>query len=206
MNRKYSASRPAPASEMTHRRGGLSRRAACRLLAGFALAAPTAHAQDDGSSPVLVVDMARIRTETAAGKDMMVKIEDIRRRVEADLGERAVALREEERKLAEERDGLSIEEFRERVSVFEKQVFANRGFSERANRRLQLVRSNGSKLLRERVTAVLARIMVVREADVLLDSTQIVLSIDSLDITDEAIARLDEVFPEMPLPSIDVQE
>ncbi len=202
---KSSASPLAPASEMMRHKGGLSRRAVCQVLAGAAVAAP-AHAQDEGRTPVLIVDMARIRTDTLAGKDMLAKIEDIRKRIESDLAERAVALREEEQQIAEDRATLSSEDFRERVRIFEKQVFENRQFSERENRRLQLVRANGSKLLRERVTAVLARIMVARRADVMLDSTQIVLSVDSLDITDEAIARLDEVFPEMPLPSTEPQQ
>jgi Skp family chaperone for outer membrane proteins len=169
------------------------------------LVVPPAVAQEQGAK-VLVVDMLRIRSDTAAGKDMIQKIKDIRQSIEMELAERADALQREEQRLAEERPKLTLDEFTSRVRAFEQQVFANREFSERANRRLQLVRSNGSKLLRERVTAVLAKIMLARDAEVMLDASQIVLSVDRLDITDEAIERLDEIFPAIPIDMIEAAE
>lgn len=153
--------------------------------------------------PVLIVDMQRLKNDTAAGRDMFSKTAEIRKRIQAGIAEREQNLRKEERRLAEERGDLSPEAFRERVRAFEQQVFSNREFSERENRRLQQVLSRASGLLRERATAVLATIMRERGAEVLLDSTQIVLSADRLDITDEAIRRLDEILPEMPLEIVD---
>ncbi len=174
------------------------------LFACLAFAAPVV-AQDE-KTPILVVDMLRIRSDTAAGKDMAQKINDFRQRIDADLAERGAALRREEQRLAEERPKLSVDEFNSRVRAFEQQVFANREFSERASRRLQLVRATGTKLLRERVTAVLAKIMVARDAQVMLDASQIVISVDRLDITDEAIKRLDVVFPSVPVDLIEPAE
>jgi Skp family chaperone for outer membrane proteins len=157
-------------------------------------------AQDTGrSAPVLIVDMQRIKSDTSAGRDMLAKQTEIRNRIQAGLAERRERLREEENRLAEEREKLTPEAFREQVRAFEQQVFANREFSERESRRLQLVLSRASALLKERATAVLAGIMRERSAEVLLDSTQIILSVNSLDITDEAIRRLDEILPEIPI-------
>jgi len=155
---------------------------------------------DDGArSLVLIVDMQRIKSDTSAGRDMLTKQIEIRQRIQSGLAERRERLQGEEKRLAEEREKLEPEEFREQVRAFEQQVFANREFSERESRRLQLLLSGASALLKERATAVLAGIMRERQAEVLLDSTQIILSVNSLDITDEAIRRLDEVLPEMPI-------
>lgn len=173
------------------------------FCAGLLLAAMPAMAQvasDEGrGTPVLIVDMQRIKSDTSAGRDMLAKQTEIRRRIQAGLAERRERLRDEEKRLAEEREKLEPEAFREQVRAFEQQVFANREFSERESRRLQLILSRASALLKERATAVLAGIMREREAEVLLDSTQIILSVNSLDITDEAILRLDEVLPEIPI-------
>ncbi len=203
-----SASRRVRASSVA-----VARRAGAALVAlALALAGPAALAQGDDAAPVaaptavLVVDMQRIKSDTAAGRDMLAKTVEIRRRIQAGIEEREAALREEERRLAEERGSLGPGDFRERVRAFEQQVIDNRAFSERESRRLQLVLSRASGLLRDRVTAVLAAIMRERGAELLLDSTQIVLSADRLDITDEAIGRLDAVMPEMPVTIVDVPD
>ena len=171
-------------------------------------AAPVAAQQQDAAPAVtvLVVDMQRIKSDTAAGRDMLNKTVEIRKRIQDAIAARAESLREEEQRLAEERDSLDPADFRERVRAFEQQVFANREFSERESRRLQLVLSRASGMLRERATLVLAAIMREREAELLLDATQIVLSADRLDITNEAIRRLDAVMPEMPIAITPVED
>jgi len=178
------------------------------LMLALLCAAPVAAQQQDAAPAVtvLVVDMQRIKSDTAAGRDMLNKTVEIRKRIQDAIAARAESLREEEQRLAEERDSLDPADFRERVRAFEQQVFANREFSERESRRLQLVLSRASGMLRERATLVLAAIMREREAELLLDATQIVLSADRLDITNEAIRRLDAVMPEMPIAITPVED
>jgi len=101
------------------------------------------------SAMILIVDMQRIKSDTAAGRDMLAKTIEIRKRIQ------------------------------------------------------EVVLSRASALLTERATAVFAAIMRERKAEVLLDSTQIVLSVDSLDITGEAIRRLDKILPEMPIALVE---
>ena len=181
-------------------RAGIGAFGLCVGLLLAALPSTAQDASDEGQgTPVLIVDMQRIKSDTSAGRDMLAKQTEIRRRIQAGLAERRERLRDEEKRLAEEREKLEPEAFREQVQAFEQQVFANREFSERESRRLQLILSRASALLKERATAVLAGIMRERKAEVLLDSTQIILSVNSLDITDEAILRLDQVLPEIPI-------
>lgn len=180
------------------------------LCAGLLIPLPLAAQSKDpvvADVPVLVVDMQRIKSDTAAGRDMLAKTIEIRKRIQAGIAKRSERLRAEEQRLAEERESLDPGVFREQVRAFEQQVFANREFSERESRRLQLILSRASTLLQERATAVFAAIMRERRAEVLLDSTQIILSVDRLDITDEAIRRLNLILPEIPIglvePEID---
>ncbi len=161
-------------------------------------------AQTAENPPILIVDMQRIKNETAAGRDIQSKKVEIRARIQKAIADREAAIRLEEQILAEERPTLTGEEFRTRVQAFEKQVFENRAFAEVESRRLQQLLQEASALLRGQVTRVLATIMRERNALVLLDPSQIVLSVDQLNITDEAIARLDKVLPEVEL-SLDIQ-
>jgi len=193
-----SASRPVRASDMGRRRAGALALCVCLLLTPAPVAAQTS-GDEDRRVPILIVDMQRIKSETSAGRDMRSKTIEIRRRIQAGIAARSERLRAEERRLAEERENLDPEDFRRQVVSFEQQVFANREFSEQESRRLQGLLSQASTLLREQATAVLAEIMRERKAEVMLDSTQIVLSVDRLDITDEAIRMLDRVLPEIPL-------
>ena len=187
-------------------RTGLRALALCAaLLAGAPAAAQTGD-EGDAPTPVLIVDMQRIKNDTAAGRDMRAKTVEIRKRIQADLAERGERLRAEEERIAAERSELSSEAFRARVRAFEQQVLGNRDFSERESRRLQLVLSRASALLRDRATRVFKAIMRERGAQVLLDSTQIILSVGALDITDEAIGRLDELMPEMPIEIVEIDE
>jgi len=180
------------------RRAGVLALCVCLFLTPLPVAAQTDD-DEDRRVPVLIVDMQRIKSETSAGRDMRSKTIEIRRRIQAGIAARSESLRAEERRLAEERESLDPEDFRRQVVSFEQQVFANREFSEQESRRLQGLLSRASALLREQATAVLAEIMRERKAEVMLDSTQIVLSVDRLDITDEAIRMLDRVLPEIPL-------
>ncbi len=158
-----------------------------------------AFAQTDTENPILIVDMQRIKNETAAGRDIQSRTVEIRAKIQKAIADREAAIRLEEEKLAKERATLTGEEFRSRVQAFEKQVFENRAFAEVETRRLQQLLQEASALLRDQVTRVLAVIMRERNAQVLLDPTQIVLSVDQLNITDEAIERLDKVLPAVEL-------
>lgn len=182
-------------------RGGILGLCLCLLFASSVTAQGIG--PRNAQTAVLVVDMKRIKSDTAAGRDMLAKTIEIRRRIQAGVAERGERLRAEEQRLAEERETLEPEAFREQVRAFEQQVFANRELSERESRRLQLVLSGASTLLKERATVVFAAIMRERRADLLLDSSQIILSADRLDITDEVIRRLDAVLPEMPIELVE---
>lgn len=168
------------------------------LLMALLFAFPAVAQEDEGQFLILIVDMQRIKTDSAAGRDMLAKSENIRVIIREELAERERAVREDEQQLAVDRPALEQQEFRDRVVSFEAQVIRNREYAEQESRRLQLLLSKASELLRKKATQVLTVIMRERGAKLLLDSSQIVLSVDSLNITDEAITRLDAVLPEMP--------
>lgn len=163
-----------------------------------------ASAQDQGADPsikpvVLIVDMQKVQRDSAAAKSVREQSTAIRLDIEKTIAAREALIRTEEKELAELREKLSADEFRERVRQFETKVFANRDFAQGESAKLQAALSDASTRLRGKIAPILATLMKERGAQVMLDSSQVVLSIGRLEITDEVIERLDAEVPTLTL-------
>jgi len=101
---------------------------------------------------------------------------------------------------------LTASEFRARVREFEKKVFANRDFAQQGSEKLQAVRTQASNRLRREIAPILAQLMRERQAQLMLDKSQVILSADTLDVTDEALERLDAAMPTMRLAPLEPPE
>jgi len=185
-----------------------------RLLAGavFLFALLASHEQINAQEVarenigVLVVDMQRIQRDAAAAKSVREQAATMRAELETTVGERARAISLEEAELAELRERLTASEFRARVREFEKKVFANRDFAQQESEKLQAVRTQASNRLRREIAPILAQLMRERQAQLMLDKSQVILSADTLDVTDEALERLDAAMPTMRLAPLEPPE
>jgi len=189
-----SASRRERASKMMRR----------YLGAAFALClmgVPThdTFAQQEPAPVILIVDMQRIQRESAAATSIREQSAALRVEIEKTVSERAKIISAEEEELAELRARMTTAEFQERVRAFEQKVFANRDFAQGETAKLQAALADASNRLRGEIAPILAAVMRERKAQVMLDSGEVVLSLDGLDITNEVISRLDEAVPEMTL-------
>ena len=193
-----SGSRRARGSSNLRRR---LRGAVFACVVGTLFGQPTpVRAQDAADPVVLIVDMQRLQRDSAAAKSIREQSTAIRQAIERAMAEREEAMRAEEKKLAELRENLDTAEFRERVQVFEKTVFEHRDFAQRETAKLQNALSEASNRLRGKIAPILAELMRERRAQVMLDSSQVVLSIGQLEVTDEVIRRLDVIAPTLSLP------
>lgn len=158
---------------------------------------PMASAQDERDIGILVVDMQRIQRDAAAAIGVREQSAVLRVQLEKAIADRARAISEEEATLAEMRERLGADEFRERVREFEQKVFANRDFAQRESGKLQASLADANKRLRREIAPILAALLREREAQVMLDTSQVLLSSEALDVTDEVIKRLNDVLPTM---------
>ena len=166
----------------------------------------SAQEQTDGNIGVLVVDMQRIQRDAAAATSVREQSAAMRADLEETIGERARAISVEEAELAELRERMTTAEFRERVREFEKKVFANRDFAQQESAKLQAVLAQASNRLRREIAPILAQLLQEREAKIMLDKSQVILSADTLDVTDEVLRRLNETVPSMRLVPSNVAE
>lgn len=132
--------------------------------------------------------IARERTETAA-------LEQENRRIEAEL----VA---EEQALTEMRATLTPEEFSARAEAFDAKVERIRDEQDAKARRLSERRDADRKAFMEVVVPVLGALLGDRGATAILDKNLVILSLSAVDVTDEAIARVNAALatPKTPAP------
>ncbi|QYX58404.1 OmpH family outer membrane protein [Roseovarius sp. SCSIO 43702] len=176
---------------------GRTLRLALVLAAGLAGAAPVA-AQDTGvvRSPILVLDTERLFTESEPGQQFIRRYTEQREALIARNREVEAELREEEQELTEKRESLSPEAFRDLADDFDDKVRRIREESERASRDLERTREQAPFMLLRQAEGVLFELMRETGGAVILDARQVLIRSDAVDITDTAIARIDEAMAE----------
>lgn len=142
-------------------------------------------------SSVLTVKQQALFEGSAFGKAAVARLEEAtqaiateNRRIETDLAA-------EELRLTERRPTMTPEAFRPLADAFDQKVEGIRNAQNAKSRDLSRQRDEAQQKFFEYVVPVLAQLMQEFGATVLLDQSTVVLSLDQIDITDEAIARVD---------------
>ncbi len=159
--------------------------------------------------PVLVIDIERVFSATIAGQRVTRELEEKlaalaseNRRIEAEL----VA---EERKLTELRPTMDPAEFRKLADEFDAKVQRIRAEQDAKEKALQEQRAAERQDFVDNIAPVLSDIARERGALVILERRTVLLSADAIDITEEAIARINALragqqdqAPDAPAPPI----
>lgn len=102
----------------------------------------------------------------------------------------------EELALTEQRPSLPADEFRALADAFDAKVQIIRAEQDAKARELQRLQDEERQNFLRRITPVLAEIVRERGALVVLDRRSVLLSADAIDITDEAIERINATLDE----------
>lgn len=175
--------------------GALS--AAIILILGF-----TGLAQ---AQTILVMNEQRILRESAVGVHIANEIGRIGQEIEAELSPLSAQLAQENEALTAETSVLSEDALRQRPDLITRlqtlQADAQR-FELLRRQRAQEIQATERAAMQpvlQALQAVLQEIVEERQATILIDRSQIVFAAESIDITDAAIARLNEVIPTTPV-------
>lgn len=179
-----------------------------------ALAAPlparlAAQGLEMSISPILIIDQERLFAEShlgeQIGREMEAKTEALaaeNRRIEAEL----IA---EEQALTERRKELPAAEFRVLAENFDAKVQRIRAEQDAKERDLQHEREQAQARFLGRIVPILGQLAAERGAVAILDRRTVFLAADSIDITEQAIARINALIaaeeegtpdPETPAP------
>lgn len=158
-----------------------------------ALFAPPALTQPNLSapqSPVLVIETERLFVETDFGQASLRAIEDQARRLASESREIDAQLIQEESELTQARPSLTPEDFRARADAFDEKVLRLRRERDEASTQLGRAREEAETILRNAALPILAQIVLDRGAVVVLERRGVFIVDDAIDITDEAISRI----------------
>jgi Skp family chaperone for outer membrane proteins len=172
------------------------------VLALAALAAPlSAVAQEEPGgdlsmgqlrSPVLTIDPERLYLESLFGQRIAAEVQADAEALDLENQRIEQALIEEERSLTLRRPTMAIEDFRAEATDFDTRVQEIRQAQDAKERSLQQAVGQGQAAFLEAATPILAEIMLNAGAAVILDRRSVFLGVGAVDITDQAIALVNE--------------
>ncbi|MCV2892151.1 OmpH family outer membrane protein [Lentibacter sp. XHP0401] len=162
------------------------------LWAGVALSQSADQPLSNSQSEVVIVDPNRLFSETLFGQHISEQLEAEAEELAANNRRIEEELRTEERDLTEQRPTMSPEDFRDTAEAFDQKVQAIR--RERLDRARELEEKRASAEARFLATAqsALVELMNERGANILLDMRSVILRDNAIDITNDAVRKIDE--------------
>lgn len=145
------------------------------------------------SSSFVILDPDRLYSESAFGLRIQDELKDLARKIQSENGNLTRDLEAEELNLLDRRDSLSAEEFRDLADAFDEKVQSIRDAQELKGQVLTTRANEGRQEFNEASLPVLRTILAERNALGILDSRVVFLPAQNLDITNEAILRVDQV-------------
>lgn len=159
--------------------------------------------------PVLTLDRERLFSGTRFGQAVIARFDAEAKALQAENRRIDSALEAEERALTDRRATTAAEEFRALAAEFDAKVEKLRAAQDTKSRDLARQRDEARQQFYDTALPVLGKLMSDLGAVAIIDRGALIISFERFDITDEAIARIDEVLgdgsqlptPEAPAPA-----
>ena len=139
---------------------------------------------------VLIIDSDRLYLESDYGRRVAQELAALAEEVQAENDRIVETLTQEERSLTLRRPEMSPEAFRAESEAFDAKVQEVRRARDAKNVEFQLANAEARATFEERVQGILAEIMLERGAVLVMEQRNVVLSVRTANITDEAVARI----------------
>ncbi len=144
-------------------------------------------------SAVVLIDTDALFRGTLMGKRITAELEVRARELQAENERITSALTAEEKSLTERRPTMDPAAFRKEAEDFDTRVQGIRRARDSAIATFEAERDGAPRAFLEQVRNVVGDLMIERGAAVVLDQRIVFLSLSSVDVTKDAIARIDEV-------------
>lgn len=141
--------------------------------------------------PILTIDVDRVFSSTITGQRISDGITQLATELAAENRRIEAELAAEELALTETRDTLGAAEFKPLADAFDEKVQRIRAEQEAKERQLQQLQDAETQEFLAAIAPVLSSLGNKYGAVVILDRRNVLLAADGVDITEEAIARID---------------
>jgi Skp family chaperone for outer membrane proteins len=142
-------------------------------------------------SPVLTIDQEALFERSAFGRRAQAEFEAVSATLAAENRRIETELEAEERELTEERPGMDPAAFRELATAFDARVVEIRRTQDQKARDLSRLPEEARQEFFRAAIPILTELVRERGAVAILDSRAVILSAEAIDITEDAIRRVD---------------
>jgi Skp family chaperone for outer membrane proteins len=149
---------------------------------------------------VVTLDPDRFFRESAFGRGVVAKIEARQRALIEENRLLTQALEAEERDLTDKRPGMTAEAFAPLATAFDQKAEGIRKAQAEKEAALETDAAGERQRFLDAATPVLRALMRDKGAQAIIDRRVIILDANSIDITAEAVARMDAEFAAIPAP------
>jgi len=174
------------------------------VLASAALAVPAAPAADgEVQGPkIAVIDMQKIMRESEAVQSIQQQIEQQRSEYQETLSEKEKQLRSADEDLARQRTVLSAEAFQKKRRDLEGRVSRLQRDIQSSKRQLDKNYSEAMRTVQQKLVEIVRDIAGKRDLDMVIGKATVVLVRPELEITDQALERLNDTMTSVELPPL----
>lgn len=161
--------------------------------ANFPIGQPVDGADATAQSPVLTLDRDRMFAESDFGERVTKEVAAAQAQLLAENQKKEAALADEEKTLTAERKTMAPQDFERLANAFDARVQKIRREQDSKNRIILAWREKERKRFYEASLPILGKLVRDSGAVAILNSQAVFLSFKAIDLTDRAIARLNEV-------------
>ncbi len=173
------------------------------LVAAFAVGAP-AHVFGQAIPPakIAILEFRRVMLESAAANDIKVQVDQRRKIYQSEITQKEQELRVAEQELARQATILAPDAMAQKRREFEGRVAELQAGMQTRKRELDQAYAFGMKEVQRALTTIIAELAKERGFNLVLPNAQIVFADSSLNITDEALRRLNAQLPSVKVPLV----
>ena len=154
-----------------------------------------AKAQGSGDQPlgkVVIVDIQRVLSESAAGKDIQSQYDKEESRIEKDAAQKDAALKKKRDELVKKQPEMEKEEFVKQGNQFQQDIAAARNELGAQSRNLKAATAEAVKKLRLQMVQVVSDLASEESYALVMSKQNIILAEKNMDVTENVIQRLNK--------------
>ncbi len=173
------------------------------LVAMFAVGTPAnVYGQATPPAKIAILEFQRVMRESAAANDIKVQVDQRRQVYQHEITKQEQELREAEQELSRQATILAPEALAQKRRDFESRVAQVQTGMQARKRELDQAFAFGMKEVQRTLTMIISALAKERGFNLVLPHGQIVFADSSLNITDEALRRLNAQLPSVKVPLI----
>lgn len=142
-------------------------------------------------SLIVTIDQERMFLKSLYGQSLITQVEQDAAALAAENRKIEAELEAEELQLTQDRDGMPPEEFHQKAAAFDEKVVGIRAAQDAKARQIVRARDELQQAFFQQVLPILTEVVRERGAVVVLDARSVVLSAGQIDVTADAIERID---------------